>query len=270
MTEGVVKKVTVQTLQKMKSEGVKISMLTAYDYTMATILDAAGVDSILVGDSAANVVDGWSTTLPISVKEMTYHAAAVVRATKRAFVVVDMPFGSYQASVEDAVRNAVELMKGSGADAVKIEGGEPYIPHIKAILTAGIPVVGHIGLTPQSVHKFGGYGLRASEKAEADQLKKDARLLSEVGCTMIVIEKVPATLAMEISRSLPTPIIGIGAGANVDGQVLVGQDMLGMSTMFKPKFVRKYLNLFDEIKDAVSRYDSDVKNGSFPSAEESY
>ncbi len=263
-------KVTIQTFKQMKADGQKISMLTAYDYTMAALLDAGGVDSILVGDSAANVMNGWSTTLPITVDQMIYHASAVVRAVQRALVVVDMPFGSYQVSVAEAVKNAVRIMKESGAGAVKIEGGETYREHISAIIDAGIPVVGHLGLTPQSVHKFGGYAIRAKEKDEAQQLKSDAAMLASIGCFALVIEKVPATLAMEVSRSLPIPVIGIGAGNCVDGQVLVGQDMLGMNDSFKPRFVRRFLNLATEITDAVSRYNNEVKAGTFPSADEQY
>lgn len=263
-------KVTTSTFARMKREGEKITMLTAYDYTMARLLDEAGIDSILVGDSASNVVAGWPTTLPITIDQMIYHGAAVVRAVRRALVVVDMPFGSYQSGVRDGVSNACCMMKETLADAVKIEGGEEMIPTIKAIVDAGVPVVGHLGLTPQSINQFGGYGLRAKEEAEANKLKADARLLEEAGCFAIVLEKVPAALATEVAKASGVPIIGIGAGEKVDGQVLVGQDMLGMSTMFRPKFVRQYLNLHDEITDAVARYAADVKSGAFPSAEEQY
>lgn len=264
------RKVTVNTFRQMKQRGEKISMLTAYDYTMAQILDAGGVDAILVGDSAANVMAGWSTTLPITVDQMIYHGAAVVRAVNRALVIVDMPFGSYQPSERDALMNAARIMKETGADALKLEGGGRMVPTIKAIVEAGIPVCGHLGLTPQSVHQFGGYGLRAKEQAEADRLMTDALALQEAGCFAIVLEKIPTQLASEVTKALCVPVIGIGAGNVTDGQVLVGQDALGMSTMFKPKFVRRYLNLFDTIRDAVQQYDADVKSGSFPSAEESY
>lgn len=270
MSEKKDAKVTTATFARMKREGEKISMLTAYDYTMASILDEAGVDSILVGDSASNVMAGWPTTLPITVDQMIYHGAAVVRAARHALVVVDMPFGSYQAGVTQGVENAVRMMKGTLADALKIEGGEEMAPVIKAIVDAGIPVIGHLGLTPQSINKFGGYGLRAKEDAEAAKLKADAKILEQIGCFAIVIEKVPAALATEVTRESKVPIIGIGAGNQTDGQVLVGQDMLGMGTMFKPKFVRKYLNLHDEIADAVRRYSADVKDGSFPNADEAY
>lgn len=264
------KKVTTATFAKMKSEGEKITMLTAYDYTMAKLLDEAGVDSILVGDSASNVVAGWPTTLPITVDQMIYHGAAVVRAVKHALVVVDMPFGSYQSSVGDGVATASRMMKETLADALKIEGGVEMSETIKAIVDAGIPVIGHLGLTPQSVNKFGGYGLRAKEEAEAQKLTSDAKVLEEIGCFAIVLEKIPATLASRVARESSVPIIGIGAGNEVDGQVLVGQDMLGMGTMFKPKFVRQYLNLHDEIINAVRQYSADVKNCAFPNADEQY
>lgn len=264
------KKVTTATFAKMKSEGEKITMLTAYDYTMAKLLDEAGIDSILVGDSASNVVAGWPTTLPITVDQMIYHGAAVVRAVKHALVVVDMPFGSYQSSVRDGVATASRMMKETLADALKIEGGVEMAETIKAIVDAGIPVIGHLGLTPQSVNKFGGYGLRAKEEAEAQKLTSDAKVLEEIGCFAIVLEKIPATLASRVARESSVPIIGIGAGNEVDGQVLVGQDMLGMGTMFKPKFVRQYLNLHDEIINAVRQYSADVKNCAFPNADEQY
>ncbi len=270
MSEKKDAKVTTTTFARMKREGEKISMLTAYDYTMASILDEAGVDSILVGDSASNVMAGWPTTLPISVDQMIYHGAAVVRAVRHALVVVDMPFGSYQSGIRDGVANAVRIMKETLADAVKIEGGQEMIPTIRAIVEAGIPVVGHLGLTPQSINKFGGYGLRAKDEAEAAKLRADAEALESAGCFAIVLEKVPSALAAEVAAKSSVPIIGIGAGDKVDGQVLVGQDMLGMGTMFRPKFVRHYLNLHDEIADAVRRYSADVKNGSFPNADEQY
>ncbi len=263
-------KVTTSTFARMKREGEKITMLTAYDYTMASILDEAGVDSILVGDSASNVVAGWPTTLPITIDQMIYHGAAVKRAAKRALVVVDMPFGSYQAGVGQGVNSAVRIMKETLADAVKIEGGVEIEATVRAIVAAGVPVIGHLGLTPQSINKFGGYGLRAKDEAEAKKLESDALALQAAGCFAVVLEKIPTKLATSVARSLSVPVIGIGAGDGVDGQVLVGQDMLGMSTMFKPKFVRRYLNLHDEIADAVRRYSADVKGGKFPSAEEQY
>ena len=270
MADSKPKKVTTNTFAQMKQDGRKVSMLTAYDYTMAQILDAGGVDAILVGDSASNVMAGYSTTLPITVDQMIYHGAAVVRAVQHAFVVIDMPFGSYQTGVRDAVASAVKIMKETGADAVKIEGGCEYADAIKAIINAGIPVVGHLGLTPQSIHKFGGYALRANDDKEAAKLISDARLLDEIGCFAIVLEKIPSALASKVAHEVNAVVIGIGAGADVDGQVLVGQDMLGMSTMFKPKFVRKYANLFDVISSAVAAYDKDVKNGDFPNADEQY
>ena len=263
-------KVTVNTFRQMKQKGEKISMLTAYDYTMARILDQAGVDAILVGDSAANVIHGWPTTLPISLDQMIFHGAAVVRGVNRALVVVDMPFGSYQASVEQGVNSAVRIMKETLADAVKIEGGARAADTIKRITDAGIPVVGHLGLTPQSVNAFGGYGLRAKEPAEAEQLYADALTLLKAGCFAIVLEKIPADLAASIASDIQIPVIGIGAGADVDGQVLVGQDMLGMSDMFRPKFVRQYANLRQTITHAVKAYNDDVKSGAFPSSDEQY
>ncbi len=263
-------KVTVNTFRQMKQNGDKISMLTAYDFTMAQILDQAGVDAILVGDSAANVMHGWPTTLPISLDLMIAHGAAVVRAVSHALVVIDMPFGSYQSSVPQAVDNAVRIMKETLADAVKIEGGVRVAEAISRITQAGIPVVGHLGLTPQSINAFGGYGLRAKEEQEAEQLLRDARALQEAGCFALVLEKIPHQLAAQVTASLSIPVIGIGAGAQVDGQVLVAQDMLGMSDIFRPKFVRHYANIRKAITEAVQTYDSDVKNGSFPSADEQY
>lgn len=254
----------------MKQNGDKISMLTAYDFTMAQILDQAGVDAILVGDSAANVMHGWPTTLPISLDLMIAHGAAVVRAVSHALVVIDMPFGSYQSSVPQAVDNAVRIMKETLADAVKIEGGVRVAEAISHITQAGIPVVGHLGLTPQSINAFGGYGLRAKEEQEAEQLLRDARALQDAGCFALVLEKIPHELAAQVTSSLSIPVIGIGAGAQVDGQVLVAQDMLGMSDIFRPKFVRHYANIRKSIIDAVQAYDNDVKNGSFPSADEQY
>ena len=260
----------MKTFGQMKQRGEKISMLTAYDYTMAQILDAGGVDSILVGDSASNVMAGWSTTLPITMEQMIYHGAAVVRAVKRALVIVDMPFGTYQTGVRDGMTSAIRMMKETGADALKLEGGARVVETIKGIVDAGIPVCGHLGLTPQSIHQFGGYGLRAKEETEAETLMEDARRLQAAGCFAIVLEKIPTALAKRVTDELSIPVIGIGAGNVTDGQVLVGQDALGMSTMFKPKFVRRYLNLFDTIREAVAQYDADVKSGAFPSAEEAY
>lgn len=272
IAEGTAKssKVTVKTFGQMKQRGEKISMLTAYDYTMAQILDAGGVDSILVGDSASNVMAGWSTTLPITMEQMIYHGAAVVRAVKRALVIVDMPFGTYQTGVRDGMTSAIRMMKETGADALKLEGGARVAETIKGIVDAGIPVCGHLGLTPQSIHQFGGYGLRAKEETKAETLMEDARRLQAAGCFAIVLEKIPTALAKRVTDELNIPVIGIGAGNVTDGQVLVGQDALGMSTMFKPKFVRRYLNLFDTIREAVAQYDADVKSGAFPSAEEAY
>ena len=270
MAEETRKKVTTSTFAKMKAEGEKISMLTAYDYTMARLLDEAGVDSILVGDSAANVMAGWPTTLPITVDQMIYHGAAVARAVRYAMVVIDMPFGSYQSGVRDGVLSAARIMKETNADAVKIEGGVEIFDTLKAITTAGIPVVGHLGLTPQSIHKFGGYGLRAKDEAEAAKLISDAHKVEEAGCFAVVLEKIPAALAERVAKEITIPIIGIGAGNKVDGQVLVGQDMLGMGGQFNPKFVRKYLDLKSEIVEAVGRYVADVKSGDFPNASEQY
>lgn len=263
------RKVTTKRFLEMKQKGEKISMLTSYDYTTASIVDAAGIDSILVGDSAANVMAGYSTTLPMTLDQMIYHASSVVRAVKRALVVVDMPFGTYQGNADLALESAVRIMKESGADALKLEGGEEILPSIKKILSAGIPICGHLGLTPQSINKFGSYVVRAQEKEEADKLKKDAQLLCEAGCFAIVIEKVPAKLAKEVAKKVKCPIIGIGAGNDTDGQVLVVNDMLGMDTAeFKqPRFVRKYANLQEVVTEAVQNYISDVKSGDFPNNE---
>ena len=263
------RKVTTKRFLEMKEKGEKISMLTSYDYTTASIVDAAGIDSILVGDSAANVMAGYSTTLPMTLDQMIYHASSVVRAVKRALVVVDMPFGTYQGNADLALESAVRIMKESGADALKLEGGEEILPSVKKILSAGIPICGHLGLTPQSINKFGSYVVRAQEKEEADKLKKDAQLLCEAGCFAIVIEKVPAKLAKEVAKKVKCPIIGIGAGNDTDGQVLVVNDMLGMDTAeFKqPRFVRKYANLQEVVTEAVQNYISDVKSGDFPNTE---
>lgn len=262
--------VTVQRILKMKSEGKKISMLTSYDYTMASIVDAAGVDMILIGDSASNVMAGNETTLPITVDEMIYHAKSVVKAAKHALVVCDMPFGSYQVNADEAVRNAIRIMKESGCDAVKLEGGKRLVPAISAMVDAGVPVVGHLGLTPQSIHKFGGYGLRAKEEEEAERLWADAQALQNAGCFALVLEKIPASLAAKVSAQLSIPTIGIGAGNEVDGQVLVAQDMLGMNKGFAPKFLRRYADLHTIITDAVQRYVADVKSGDYPNKEEQY
>lgn len=264
------KKVTAPSFFAMKQKGEKISMLTAYDYTTAAIIDGAGIDSILIGDSASNVMAGNSTTLPITLDEMIYHAKAVVRAAKTALVVCDMPFGSYQVSKEEALRNAVELMKRTGVDAIKMEGGEEIADTVKAIVDAGIPVCGHLGLTPQSVHKFGGYGLRAKDEAEAEKLMRDAKALEAAGCFAVVLEKVPAKLAGEVTRTLQCATIGIGAGNQTDGQVLVYADMMGMNKGFKPKFLRQYADVHTVMTDAVQRYVADVKSADFPNEQESY
>ena len=263
------RKVTASRLKEMKAEGKKIAMLTSYDYTTASIVDAAGVDSILIGDSASNVMAGNATTLPITLDEMIYHARSVARGAKRAFVVCDMPFGTYQVDAKEAVRNAVRIMKETGVDALKLEGGVEIIDAVRGILAAGIPVVGHLGLTPQSINKFGGYGLRAKEDAEAAKLLSDVKLLAEAGVCAIVLEKIPAALAAKAVASVDVPIIGIGAGA-ADGQVLVVDDMLGMNKGFKPKFLRRYADLYSIMTDAVGQYVSDVKDASFPNEQESY
>lgn len=264
------KKITTNSLQEMKQNGEKISMLTAYDYTLAKIVDGAGIDIILVGDSASNVMAGHETTLPITLNEIIYHASSVVRAINRCLVVVDMPFGSYQGNSKEALFNAVRIMKETGGHSVKLEGGSEIIESIERILTAGIPVMGHLGLTPQSIYKFGTYTVRAKEEEEAEKLIADARLLEKTGCFAIVLEKVPAKLAKKVAESVSIPIIGIGAGPNVDGQVLVLHDMLGMTHEFNPRFLRRYLNLHDEITQAVSKYISDVKSSDFPNEKEQY
>lgn len=264
------KKITTKTFADLKQKGEKIAMLTAYDFTTATILDQAGVDSILIGDSASNVMCGNQTTLPITVEQMIYHARCVSNAVKRALVVCDMPFGSYQSSREEGIRNAVRIMKEAQVDAVKIEGGTEFLDTIKGIIDAGIPVCGHLGLTPQSVHKFGGYALRAKEKAEADKLIADAKALNQAGCFAIVLEKVPAALAAQVTNVVSCPTIGIGAGHATDGQVLVYADMLGLTQGFKPKFLRVYADLATQITDAVGNYVRDVKATRYPSDEESY
>lgn len=265
-----IKKVTTDTLRKMKQKGEKISMLTAYDFTTAKMVDAGGVDTILVGDSAANVMAGYSTTLPITLDQMIYHAQSVVRGVKRAFVIVDLPFGTYQSNPEKALESAIRIMKETDAHAIKLEGGAEVADSIKKIVDAGIPVMGHLGLTPQSINQFGGYGLRAKEEAEAEKLLSDAKLLEEMGCFGLVLEKIPATLAKKVTEQLSIPTIGIGAGVDCDGQVLVYHDMVGINEGFAPKFLRKYLNLYTEITNAVAEYVADVKSQSFPNEKESY
>lgn len=264
------KRITVKSLTEMKSIGEKISMLTAYDYTMAKIVDSAGIDVILVGDSASNVMAGHETTLPITLDQMIYHASSVIRAIQRALVVVDLPFGSYQSDPKEALRSAIRIMKESGGHAVKLEGGKEIKESIKRILNAGIPVMGHLGLTPQSIYKFGTYTVRAKEEQEAQKLKEDALLLERLGCFAIVLEKVPTQLAQEVAQSLTIPIIGIGAGNGVDGQVLVTHDMLGMTYEFNPRFLRRYLNLYEEMTGAFEQYITDVKNQDFPNEDEQY
>lgn len=265
-----VKKVTTNTLQKMKAAGEPISMITAYDFSFAKLFDSAGIDVILVGDSASNVMAGHETTLPITLDQMIYHAQSVVRGVNRSLVVVDLPFGTYQSNSDVALASAIRIMKETGAHSVKMEGGEEIIDSIKKIVAAGIPVMGHLGLTPQSIYKFGTYTVRAKEEAEAAKLKNDALLLQQAGCFGMVLEKIPALLAREVSESLLIPTIGIGAGVFCNGQVLVMHDMLGINTEFKPRFLRQYLNLHEQITGAVQQYISDVKRKDFPNAEEQY
>lgn len=264
------RKVTTNRFLEMKRKGEKIAMLTAYDYTTASILDAAGVDAFLVGDSASNVMAGNATTLPITLDEMIYHARGVVRGVKRALVVVDMPFGTYQVNADEAVKNAIRIMKETNADALKLEGGEEILPSVRKILDAGIPIMGHLGLTPQSINKFGTYGVRAKGEAEAEKLLADAKLLEEAGCFALVLEKIPAALAEKVASSISIPVIGIGAGVKVDGQILVYADMLGMTADFAPKFLRRYADLNAIITDAVGSYVSDVKSCDFPNEKEQY
>jgi len=264
------KRITTKSLIEMKSNGEKISMLTAYDYTMAKIVDTAGIDVILVGDSASNVMAGHETTLPITLDQMIYHASSVVRAVERALVVVDLPFGSYQSDPKEALRSAIRIMKESGGHAVKLEGGKEIKDSIKKILNAGIPVMGHLGLTPQSIYKFGTYTVRAKEEEEAEKLMEDAKLLEKLGCFAIVIEKVPADLAEKVAKSISIPVIGIGAGGGVDGQVLVIHDMLGMNNEFSPRFLRRYMNLYEGMTSAISQYVADVKSSDFPNTSEQY
>ena len=264
------RKVTTHRLQEMKQRGEKISMLTAYDYSMATIIDGAGIDVILVGDSASNVMVGNTTTLPITVEQMIYHGKSVMNAVQRAMVVVDMPFGSYQGNAVEAVANAIKIMKEAQVNCLKLEGGKEIIESVERILSAGIPVMGHLGLMPQSINKYGTYTVRGKEEKEANQLIEDAHLLQKTGCCALVLEKIPAELAQQIASELTIPIIGIGAGAGVDGQVLVMHDMLGLNQGFSPRFLRRYANLFDVITEAVQNYVNDVKSSDFPSKEESY
>ncbi|NOU61353.1 3-methyl-2-oxobutanoate hydroxymethyltransferase [Marinifilum caeruleilacunae] len=265
-----VKRVTTHVLSEMKLKGEKISMLTSYDYSMAAIVDKAGIDVILVGDSASNVMAGHETTLPITLDQMIYHGASVVRAVQRALVVVDLPFGTYQGNSKEALNSSIRIMKEASADAVKLEGGSEVLESVNRILSAGIPVMGHLGLTPQSIHKFGTYAVRAKEEEEAEKLLEDAKLLEEAGCFAIVLEKIPAGLAKKVAESVSIPIIGIGAGNGVDGQVLVIHDMLGITQEFSPRFLRRYHNLFAEIKGAVETYIGDVKSKDFPNEREQY
>ncbi|WP_405414407.1 3-methyl-2-oxobutanoate hydroxymethyltransferase [Maribacter sp. Asnod1-A12] len=264
------KRVTVKSLVDMKKNGEKISMLTAYDYSMAKIVDAAKVDVILVGDSASNVMAGHETTLPITLDQMIYHASSVIRAIERSLVVVDLPFGSYQSDPKEALRSAIRIMKESGAHAVKLEGGAEIKESVKRILAAGIPVMGHLGLTPQSIYKFGTYTVRAKEEEEAEKLMEDAKLLEKLGCFGIVLEKIPAELTKKVSESLTIPTIGIGGGKHADGQVLVVHDLLGMTHEFNPRFLRRYMNLYEEMGNAISNYVSDVKSQDFPNDDEQY
>jgi 3-methyl-2-oxobutanoate hydroxymethyltransferase len=265
-----IKRITTHVLQAMKGRGEKIAMLTAYDFSMARILDAAGIDIVLVGDSASNVMAGHETTLPITLDQMIYHAASVVRAVKRALVVVDLPFGSYQGNSKLALESTIRIMKESGAHAVKMEGGAEIADSIRRILSAGVPVMGHLGLTPQSIYKFGTYTVRAREESEAQKLMEDAELLQELGCFSIVLEKIPAALTKSVSEQLIIPTIGIGGGPDADGQVLVTHDLLGITKDFQPRFLRRYLELFDTIEQAVGHYISDVKSREFPNEQEQY
>jgi 3-methyl-2-oxobutanoate hydroxymethyltransferase len=267
---GEIKRVTTHTLQELKQKHIPISMLTAYDYSMARILDGAGIDVLLVGDSASNVMAGHETTLPITLDQMIYHASAVVRAAKRALVVVDMPFGSYQGNSSEALRSAIRIMKESGGHAVKLEGGAEIRESITRILVAGVPVMGHLGLTPQSIYKFGTYTVRAKEQEEAQKLLADAKLLEELGCFAIVLEKIPQALAKQVAQTVSIPVIGIGAGPEVDGQVLVVHDMLGITSEFKPRFLRRYADLYTVMTEAVQQYISDVKAKDFPNEKEAY
>jgi 3-methyl-2-oxobutanoate hydroxymethyltransferase len=265
-----VKKITTHTLLKMKESGEKITMITAYDYSFARIFDEAGIDIILVGDSASNVMAGHETTLPITLDQMIYHASSVVRGTKRSLIIVDLPFGSYQGNSKEALSSTIRIMKETGAHAVKLEGGVEVLESVKRIISSGVPVMGHLGLTPQSIYKFGTYTVRAREEEEAEKLKRDAVLLQEAGCFGIVLEKIPATLAKEVTEHLTIPTIGIGAGQYCDGQVLVMHDMLGINTEFKPRFLRTYLNLHEQVTKAINQYIEDVKSLEFPNQNEQY
>ena len=269
-THKEVKKITTHTLQKMKQAGEKISMITAYDYSFAKIMDGAGIDVILVGDSASNVMAGHETTLPITLDQIIYHASSVIRGVSHCLVVVDLPFGSYQSNPKEALNSAIRIMKETGAHAIKLEGGEEVVECINRIVAAGIPVMGHLGLTPQSIYKFGTYTVRAKEEAEANKLRSDAKKLEQAGCFGIVLEKIPASLAKEVSQTILIPTIGIGAGRYCDGQVLVMHDMLGINTEFKPRFLRQYLNLHEQVTQAVQHYIKDVKNNDFPNEQEQY
>lgn len=265
-----VKRVTTNTIQKMKSNGEKISMITAYDFSFARIFDAAGIDVILVGDSASNVMAGHETTLPITLDQMIYHASSVIRGVSRCLVVVDMPFGSYQSNSKEALASAIRIMKETGAHAIKLEGGAEVLESINRIVAAGVPVMGHLGLTPQSIYKFGTYNVRAKEEAEAVKLRNDAKLLQDAGCFALVLEKIPAALAKEVSQSLHIPTIGIGAGKHCDGQVLVMHDMLGINTEFRPRFLRQYLNMHEQVTGAIQQYIKDVRSNDFPNEQEQY
>jgi 3-methyl-2-oxobutanoate hydroxymethyltransferase len=265
-----IKRITTNTLQNMKTNGEKISMITAYDFSFARIFDAAGIDVILVGDSASNVMAGHETTLPITLDQMIYHASSVIRGVNRCLVVVDLPFGSYQSNSDIALASAIRIMKETGSHAIKLEGGEEVLDSVRRIISAGVPVMGHLGLTPQSIYKFGTYTVRAREKEEAAKLKNDAIILEDAGCFAVVLEKIPAVLAKEVSESLSIPTIGIGAGQHCDGQVLVMHDMLGINTEFKPRFLRQYLNIHDQTTKAVKQYISDVKEKKFPNDKEQY
>ena len=270
LMKKVYKRITVKSLQEMKDSGDKISMLTSYDYTTAGIVDKSGIDVILVGDSASNIMAGHETTLPITLDQMIYHASSVIRAVKRALVVVDLPFGTYQSDSQAALESAIRIMKESGSHAVKLEGGKQIKDSIKRIINAGIPVMGHLGLTPQSIYKFGTYTVRAKEEEEANQLLTDAKYLEKIGCFAIVLEKVPSSLAEKVAKEINIPIIGIGAGNKVDGQVLVLHDLIGMTKEFNPRFLRRYMNLHDDMVDAISNFSKDIKKGSFPNKNEQY
>lgn len=270
MNKKIYKRVTVKSLQEMKDNSEKISMLTSYDFTLAGIVDKSGIDVILVGDSASNIMAGHETTLPITLDQMIYHASSVIRAVERALVVVDLPFGTYQSDSQAALESAIRIMKESGSHAVKLEGGKQIKDSIKRIIKAGIPVMGHLGLTPQSIYKFGTYTVRAKEDKEAQQLIEDAHLLEKIGCFAIVLEKVPSKLAERVAKEVNIPIIGIGAGGEVDGQVLVLHDLIGMTKEFNPRFLRRYMNLHDEIINAVSNFSNDIKSGDFPNENEQY